>query len=169
MQLNESSTASQDHDPTGSVSNNCSTVDIPVHRGESKGKGGRRKGREEGEGGKSANLCEIIKYATVPKWYARPKTVTHPCNTGRPEIKLSRKYDQWTTKPSLFCLQLALTTLVGASPMVHPRLFTANVMLPPNVHLERVFAARRYASAVHVVVVSVSPSVCLSQAGTVPK
>jgi len=28
-QLNECSTASQEHDPTGSVSNNCSTIDIP--------------------------------------------------------------------------------------------------------------------------------------------
>jgi len=28
-QLNESSTASQEHDPTGSVSNNCCTIDIP--------------------------------------------------------------------------------------------------------------------------------------------
>jgi len=30
-QLNESSTASQEHDPTGSISNNCSTIDIAKH------------------------------------------------------------------------------------------------------------------------------------------
>ena len=30
-QLNESSTASQEHSPTGSISNNCSTIDMAKH------------------------------------------------------------------------------------------------------------------------------------------